>query len=314
MGFGFCKSIKIAPGLGANLNKDNASATVGISGVHYTVNSKGRKTSSVGIPETEVSYAKPSSTNTSRKANTYSYTSNTTRNTGDKTPKRKKGRGCLTAFLVFFALAGIFSLFADNEKPKSLLLSTDTETVYDINSDIPLTITTDPTDADLDKIEYKTSGGTVTKNGSSLSFAANKAGMYDIYADYNGAKSNTITINIDDKKAIEEQERAAEAAAAQKAEQEAAQKAEQERVAAEQKAEEERIAAEQKAEGERIAAEQAAAQHAQSNSDPVVYITNTGGKYHSSGCRFLKESKIESSLSQVSGSYGPCGVCNPPTL
>ena len=50
----------------------------------------------------------------------------------------------------------------------------------------------------------------------------------------------------------------------------------------------------------------------QQNEDPVVYITNTGSKYHSSSCRTLKKSKIERHLSEVKGSYAPCGICNPP--
>ena len=61
-------------------------------------------------------------------------------------------------------------------------------------------------------------------------------------------------------------------------------------------------------------AQQAAleAQTNQTSNDPVVYITNTGGKYHRAGCRFLKHSQIEKHLSEVQGAYGPCGVCNPP--
>ena len=62
------------------------------------------------------------------------------------------------------------------------------------------------------------------------------------------------------------------------------------------------------AEQERIAQEQAAQQ---SQEDPIVYVTNTGAKYHSAGCRTLK-SKIEKHLSEVRGYYEPCGICNPP--
>lgn len=44
----------------------------------------------------------------------------------------------------------------------------------------------------------------------------------------------------------------------------------------------------------------------------VVYITETGKKYHKNGCRYLKDSKIEISLSDAqSQGYEPCGVCNP---
>ena len=92
---------------------------------------------------------------------------------------------------------------------------------------------------------------------------------------------------------------------------------EQEAQAAEQARIEQEQAAAAAAEQERIAQEQAAAQAAQeqaaqqSQDDPIVYITNTGAKYHSAGCRTLK-SKIEKHLSEVRGVYEPCGICHPP--
>jgi uncharacterized protein (DUF1330 family) len=52
----------------------------------------------------------------------------------------------------------------------------------------------------------------------------------------------------------------------------------------------------------------------QDNHDVTVYITKTGEKYHSDGCRYLSKSQIAISLSdaKVQG-YTPCSVCNPPT-
>lgn len=44
----------------------------------------------------------------------------------------------------------------------------------------------------------------------------------------------------------------------------------------------------------------------------TVYITKTGAKYHSSGCRYLSKSKISISLESAKRSYSPCSVCNPP--
>ncbi len=44
----------------------------------------------------------------------------------------------------------------------------------------------------------------------------------------------------------------------------------------------------------------------------TVYITNTGSKYHSGGCRYLKKSKIAISESDaISQGYSACSVCNP---
>ena len=56
MGLRFRKSIKLAPGVRVNLGKKSASVSVGGKGARYTVSSTGRRTSSVGIPGTGLSY------------------------------------------------------------------------------------------------------------------------------------------------------------------------------------------------------------------------------------------------------------------
>ena len=49
--------------------------------------------------------------------------------------------------------------------------------------------------------------------------------------------------------------------------------------------------------------------------DTIVYITNTGEKYHSYGCQYLRKSCIEITLSSaVSSGYGRCSKCHPPVL
>ena len=161
-------------------------------------------------------------------------------------------------------------------------------------------------------IYFKCSGGKITSNNQNISFIATKDGSYKIWAEHDGIKSNNLTLKVEDKAAIakqkakEEQERLA----AEKAKKEAEEKAAQEAAEAQAKAEAEAQAAAQ-AQAEEQQQAQAAAQ-AQQNNDPTVYITNTGGKYHRAGCRFLKQSQIEKHLSEVKGVYGPCGVCNPP--
>lgn len=48
-------------------------------------------------------------------------------------------------------------------------------------------------------------------------------------------------------------------------------------------------------------------------SGPTVYITKTGAKYHSGGCRCLRKSKIPISLENAKKrGYDPCGICKPP--
>ena len=46
----------------------------------------------------------------------------------------------------------------------------------------------------------------------------------------------------------------------------------------------------------------------------IVYVTNTGSKYHRDGCQYLRQSKIPMPLSQAAGLYGPCSRCRPPSL
>lgn len=49
------RSIKVAPGFKINLNKRSVGVSVGVRGAHYSVNSAGRKTKTVGIPGTGLS-------------------------------------------------------------------------------------------------------------------------------------------------------------------------------------------------------------------------------------------------------------------
>ena len=51
----FRRSFRVIPGVKINLNKKSVGVTVGRRGMHYTVNSKGQKTASVGLPGTGLS-------------------------------------------------------------------------------------------------------------------------------------------------------------------------------------------------------------------------------------------------------------------
>jgi len=73
MGLRFRRSVKIAPGLRLNFNKNSMGLTLGPRGAHYTVNTKGRVSTSVGLPGTGIYYtesynknAKPRTTRTSK--------------------------------------------------------------------------------------------------------------------------------------------------------------------------------------------------------------------------------------------------------
>lgn len=120
--------------------------------------------------------------------------------------------------------------------------------------------------------------------------------------DFNKKSDMTVAINL----VIDEE--ATSALAEKKAAEEAA--------AAEQKAAEEQAAAEQKAAEEAAAAEAAAQKKAEQEEERLnrtVYITGSGSKYHSSGCRTIKKSSTTAITirdAEASG-YEPCGVCNP---
>ncbi len=46
--------------------------------------------------------------------------------------------------------------------------------------------------------------------------------------------------------------------------------------------------------------------------DPMVYVTRSGRKYHRAGCPHLRKSRIARQLSEVVGRYEPCKRCKPP--
>ncbi len=58
MGLRFRKSISVAKGVKVNINKKSAGVTVGKKGAHYTINTTGKQTASVGLPGTGLSYSK----------------------------------------------------------------------------------------------------------------------------------------------------------------------------------------------------------------------------------------------------------------
>ncbi|MGO5051209.1 DUF4236 domain-containing protein [Lachnospiraceae bacterium LCP25S3_G4] len=79
MGLKFRKSIKIAPGVKLNLGKKSAGVSFGTKGCRYSLNSSGRRTSTVGLPGTGLSYShtstsrNKSSSNASRSYNYSAY-------------------------------------------------------------------------------------------------------------------------------------------------------------------------------------------------------------------------------------------------
>ncbi|MFT8362961.1 MAG: DUF4236 domain-containing protein [Sporolactobacillus sp.] len=99
MGFRFRKSIKIAPGIKFNINKKSVGMTFGTKSAHYTVNSKGTRTKSVGIPGTGLSY-----TEVEHAKNGGTISEN------NRSPSKSKGCGCgcLTIIILIFIIYLMF--------------------------------------------------------------------------------------------------------------------------------------------------------------------------------------------------------------
>lgn len=71
MGLRMRKSIKIAKGVRLNLGKTGASVSFGTKGLRHTIHSSGRRTSSIGIPGTGISYVTTSSGKRRYNSNAY---------------------------------------------------------------------------------------------------------------------------------------------------------------------------------------------------------------------------------------------------
>ena len=72
MGLRFRKSIKIAPGVKMNIGKKSVGISVGTKGARMSINSSGRRTTSIGVPGTGLSYVKSSGGGASKKGSEYS--------------------------------------------------------------------------------------------------------------------------------------------------------------------------------------------------------------------------------------------------
>ena len=109
MGFRFRKSFKIAPGVKVNFNKKSTGVTFGGKGFHYTVNSKGKRTKTVGIPGTGLSYSTSSGGN-SEKQTKKSQGSANVMNT-ENTKKWYQKTGFIILLLIFFFPVGLFLMW-----------------------------------------------------------------------------------------------------------------------------------------------------------------------------------------------------------
>lgn len=217
------------------------------------------------------------------------------------------------------------------------------ETEYDINQTIPVSISVEPSDADISDLTYISSAG----KSDTFTFTDNKIetgtaeGSYEIYVKCGDIESNKLSITVVDvaaRKAAQEQaeletqkqaELEAQEEAPKQAELEAQQKAQEEaqkqaELEAQQKAQEEaqkqaELEAQQQAQEEAAAAQtqqntttySSDTSDSQQNTGGTVYWTPNGEVYHSTkDCPSLGRSKtiLSGSISE-SGKSRPCKNC-----
>lgn len=229
--------------------------------------------------------------------------SDTSPDIDDKPSKKKMGCGCLTAVVLFFLVIGAISSCTDSgdknteknaekvedTKPvvaalESLSISADTDQTYDINTEVPVTLTVTPADANIDNLTLNGSECTfASDDNGNLTFSASGAGSYIITVSCDGIESNSLTFNVEDKAAI-----AAEAEAAGQAGLEAQQTTEEPN-------------------------QSDVVQQTQEPQEEMVWISATGSKYHSRpDCGQMDPStswQLSVSEAEAQG-YEPCKKCH----
>ena len=352
MGFRFKKSKQIAPGVRVNLNKKSASVTFGSKGVHHTISSSGKKTTSAGIPGSGLYYTSSSGGGGGSK-NGNEHTVSSASGGGNNSsfipdPKgdrdgNKKGCGTYLIYvaiaLIVFIVSELLTFFASiiaipifiyfwKHKEKahrksflafavfafivglgySIVLDIDTisvksnkNIVMDINSSKKISYSIDPEGANTDELKLVSSGSSILvtkldKDNSKFTIKSKtKTGTTTVYLKDNnaGVTSKKIKVTVEDKKAIAEAKKKAEEEKKRKAEE--AKKKEQARIAAEKK----------RAEEANQATEQAA-----TKKEEIVWVSNTGSKYHSNpNCSNMRNPVKETLSDAKSRGLSPCSKC-----
>lgn len=352
MGFRFKKSKQIAPGVRVNFNKKSTSVTFGGKGVHHTINSNGKKTTSAGIPGSGLYYTSSSGGgggSMNNDDNSINFASGSGNNSsfipdpkGDR-DGNKKGCGTYLIYvaiaLIVFIVSELLTFFASiiaipifiyfwRHKEKahrksflafavfafivglgySIVLDIDTisvksnkNIVMDINSSKKISYSIDPEGANTDELKLVSSGSGILvtkldKDNSKFTIKSKaKTGTTTVYLKDNNADvtSKKIKVTVEDKKAIAEAKKKAEEEKKRKAEE--AKKKEQARIAAEKK----------RAEEAKQATEQAA-----TKKEEIVWVSNTGSKYHSNpNCSGMRNPIKETLSDAKSRGLSPCSKC-----
>ena len=288
MGLRFRKSIKLGKHTRLNLNKKSFGVSFGGKGARFTLNSKGRRTSTFGIPGTGLSYT----TTSGGKEKSRSKSKAKGRKVRGSSTGAAKPSGCLIVAacigIIFIMISLVMAVVIGKNKNgngSSVTLEW-TQSDISVNSKayIPnLYLKVDGKKAneisppeiqisnnDICKIEYKDS------NYAQVIYEIIplKDGFADITATYDGVTSEPVTITVD---------------MGEKVETTTATTTETETEPPETTTETTTTAKQQE----------------------IVYITPTGDKYHTKSCRYYSDSCMAMTKEQaIQAGYTACDVCH----
>lgn len=105
MGLRFRKSVSLGKGLRLNFGKKGVSVSAGVRGAHVTYSTTGRKTTSVGIPGTGISYVKSEKIGGKKTVSgEVPPSAGDNNNLLGSTPPPKRKRGCITGGIIALAV------------------------------------------------------------------------------------------------------------------------------------------------------------------------------------------------------------------
>lgn len=291
MGLRFRKSIKLGKHTRLNLNKKSFGVSFGRKGARFTLNSKGRRTSTFGIPGTGLSYT----TTSGGKKKSCSKSKAKGRKVRGSSTGAAKPSGCLIVAacigIIFIMVCLVMAVVIGKNKNgngSSITLEW-TQSDISVNSkayvpDLYLKVDgkkaneiSPPeiqiSNSNICKIEYKDS------NYAQVIYEIIplKDGFADITATYDGVTSEPITITVDMGKKAETT--ATKTVTTTEAETEPPKTTTETTTTAQQQ--------------------------------EIVYITPTGDKYHTKSCRYYSDSCMAMTKEQaIQAGYTACDVCH----
>ena len=146
MGFRFRKSFKIAPGVKLNIGKKSAGVSVGGKGFSTSVSSSGRKTTSVGVPGTGLSYVSSSGGSSKSKSS---------KGSASSMSSSKKG-GCwlilVPIIIILIIISGIRSCVGGDNETTTVASATGIESIEFKNAE-PVNLFVGDSDEGYVKVE-----------------------------------------------------------------------------------------------------------------------------------------------------------------